>query len=257
MQDIRFFYNQLKTLDYDRYISIIFAPAEYRDSLVVLYCLNGEIAKISNIQKDFSAAMIKLHWWKETIETLEEKYKGHYIIEKLNLLIQNKTISKKFILDLIESYDFYVQNKQHNNIKELINHASINSSVLFEKSVVICNYNDNNIIRCAHSLGICWYILNNLFKEHLFIPKNIIEQNKDLENNHDSIKTVIDIAESYLATINHVTIPRNIRFLFILYLISKDMIERIKQSNYQIIRTTEKYNKLKLITKSYFYINKY
>jgi phytoene synthase len=58
--------------DPDRYLSALFAPAERRPLLFVLYAFNHELARIGETVKEPMAGAIRLQWWRETLESARE-----------------------------------------------------------------------------------------------------------------------------------------------------------------------------------------
>ncbi len=58
----------VRRVDPDRYLSALFAPAERRPLLFVLYAFNHEIARIGETVQEPIAAAIRLEWWHETLE---------------------------------------------------------------------------------------------------------------------------------------------------------------------------------------------
>ena len=58
--------------DPDRYLSALFAPAERRPLLFVLYAFNHELARIGETVKEPMAGAIRLQWWRETLESARD-----------------------------------------------------------------------------------------------------------------------------------------------------------------------------------------
>lgn len=54
--------------DPDRYFAALFAPADVRGDLFTLYALNHEIARIADSVREPMLGLIRLQWWRETIE---------------------------------------------------------------------------------------------------------------------------------------------------------------------------------------------
>jgi phytoene synthase len=55
--------------DYDRYISVLFAPQDKRGSLAALYAFNLELVRTGDAVKEPLAGEIRLRWWRDRIET--------------------------------------------------------------------------------------------------------------------------------------------------------------------------------------------
>lgn len=56
--------------DIDRYLAALLAPRSARDDLVALSAFVGEIGRIPMLVRDPLLAEIRLHWWRERLESL-------------------------------------------------------------------------------------------------------------------------------------------------------------------------------------------
>lgn len=57
----------LRSGDYDRYISVLFAPKDRRAGLAALYAFHLELARIQDTVKEPLAGEIRLRWWRDAI----------------------------------------------------------------------------------------------------------------------------------------------------------------------------------------------
>ncbi|HWU27141.1 MAG TPA: squalene/phytoene synthase family protein [Rhizomicrobium sp.] len=70
--------------DPDRYLSALFAPAERRPLLFVLYAFNHEIARIGETVQEPIAAAIRFEWWHETLESARDgRPRSHVVAQGL------------------------------------------------------------------------------------------------------------------------------------------------------------------------------
>lgn len=58
---------ELKALDADRYLSILYAPTDRRSALAALYLFNAEIAAARDRVREPMAGEIRLQWWRDAI----------------------------------------------------------------------------------------------------------------------------------------------------------------------------------------------
>ncbi len=58
----------VKRFDPDRYWATLFAPAEKRPLLFVLYAFNHEIARVAEAVREPMLGAIRLQWWREAVE---------------------------------------------------------------------------------------------------------------------------------------------------------------------------------------------
>jgi phytoene synthase len=60
--------DMLRRADPDRYFCTLFAPAEKRLGLAVLYLFNHELARAREVASEPVLALIRLQWWREVVE---------------------------------------------------------------------------------------------------------------------------------------------------------------------------------------------
>jgi phytoene synthase len=57
----------VRRADPDRYLSALFAPADRRSSLLALYALNVEVARVADTVREPMMGEIRIEWWRETL----------------------------------------------------------------------------------------------------------------------------------------------------------------------------------------------
>ena len=55
----------------DSYLSTLFAPADKRRTLIALYALDNELARIQKIVHEPMAGLIRLQWWDDVVDSLD------------------------------------------------------------------------------------------------------------------------------------------------------------------------------------------
>ena len=69
---------EIRRNDYDRYLSVLFAPRASRPYLFALYAVNHEIAKTAEIARDPMMGAIRLQWWREAFDELHAGEPRHH-----------------------------------------------------------------------------------------------------------------------------------------------------------------------------------
>lgn len=54
--------------DYDRWLSVLFAPADKRPALLALYAFNLEIARVRELVSEPRLGEIRMQWWRDALE---------------------------------------------------------------------------------------------------------------------------------------------------------------------------------------------
>ncbi len=74
----------VREYDNDRFLSALFAPADYREDLFALYAFNLELSKIRETVSEPLIGRMRLQFWRDTIPQLSgDKPPSHYLAEAL------------------------------------------------------------------------------------------------------------------------------------------------------------------------------
>jgi phytoene synthase len=86
--------------DPDRFLTALFAPAERRDALLVLYAFNHELARAREVASEPPLALIRLQWWREVVEGERRR---HEVASPLSEAIASGALDRLLLLPLIEA----------------------------------------------------------------------------------------------------------------------------------------------------------
>lgn len=94
---------ELRSLDFERYLSLLVIAEEPRRALTALYGLNAEIAKVRELVSEPMLGEIRLQWWRETAEHLfEGETRGHDVAACLAELLPGSLLGAEDLIDLID-----------------------------------------------------------------------------------------------------------------------------------------------------------
>lgn len=98
----------VRTDDRDRYLSTFFAPDASRPHLLALYAFNAEILKVRDSVSEPGLGMIRLQWWRDTIESIHagNGALGHPVAEALAAAIAAGGLPTQALLDLVTAHEF-------------------------------------------------------------------------------------------------------------------------------------------------------
>lgn len=98
-----------RAADPDRAIATLFAPAEARDDLFVLYAFNAELARIADQVSEPALGAIRLQWWREAIERAAcGEATGHLVADAFGEVLARRSLSRNRIAGLIDARTFDV-----------------------------------------------------------------------------------------------------------------------------------------------------
>ncbi|HQT46371.1 MAG: phytoene synthase [Acidocella sp. 20-63-7] len=98
----------LRRADPDRFFCTLFAPAEKRESLALLYLFNHELARAREVASEPLLARIRLQWWREVVEG---EGKLHEIATPLGAALAGGVFAAEDLLALIAAREAEAEEK--------------------------------------------------------------------------------------------------------------------------------------------------
>lgn len=97
----------LRAADPDRYLSVLYAPAEHRAALLALYGFNAEIAGVRDRIREALPGEVRLQWWRDTIASGVET--GHPLADALLKAIRTYDLPRRTFDAYLEAriFDLY------------------------------------------------------------------------------------------------------------------------------------------------------
>ena len=94
--------------DRDRFLSTLFAPDAARPHLLALYAFNVEINRIRDIVSEPQIGLIRLQWWRDTLDSLFDGGTGggHPVAEELAKAIVAGGLPRQALIDLVTAHEF-------------------------------------------------------------------------------------------------------------------------------------------------------
>jgi phytoene synthase len=90
----------LRRHDPDRFLTVLFAPPERRETLITLYAFNHELARARDVASQALLALIRLQWWREVVEG---EARAHEVGTPLVAMIADGRLDRTTLLALIEA----------------------------------------------------------------------------------------------------------------------------------------------------------
>jgi 15-cis-phytoene synthase len=91
--------NAVRRHDPDRFLTALFAPAQARETLFLLYAFNHELARAREVASEPTPALIRLQWWREVVEGVDRR---HELATPLRQAISGGQLDPAALLGLIE-----------------------------------------------------------------------------------------------------------------------------------------------------------
>ncbi len=92
--------SRLRRADPDRHFSVLFAPAEKRERLALLYLFNNELARAREVASNPMLALIRLQWWREVVQGSRKK---HELATPLSDALDAGLLPREELLALVDA----------------------------------------------------------------------------------------------------------------------------------------------------------
>jgi phytoene synthase len=100
----------VRTVDRDRFIASLFAPAERRGALHALYAFNAEVARVREVAHTALPGEIRLQWWSDVVDReRDDEANANPVAAALLATMERYHLGRDVLLDLIEArrFDLY------------------------------------------------------------------------------------------------------------------------------------------------------
>jgi phytoene synthase len=97
--------------DPDRFFTSLFAPAETRETLLLLYAFNHELARAREVASQPMLAMIRLQWWREVVEGTHRR---HEVAEPLSVALDAGALHRGDLLAMIDAREMEADDRVAN-----------------------------------------------------------------------------------------------------------------------------------------------
>ena len=96
---------QVRQGDRDRYLALLFAPAQARSGLAAIAAFNLELAKAASDISESMLGLVRLQWWREVVEEIESggPVRRHPVAEALSAATRSKQLPGKRLVAMIEA----------------------------------------------------------------------------------------------------------------------------------------------------------
>jgi phytoene synthase len=128
----------VREADRDRYLTILFAPAEHRDALFSLYAFNVEIARVRDLAREPMPGEIRLQWWREVLlgERAGEAA-AHPVAAALRETLARYHMASDRVLALLDARAFDLYDEPMATVADLEIYAIKTQSALFTMAAEI------------------------------------------------------------------------------------------------------------------------
>jgi len=175
----------VRAADKDRFLAILFAPAEHRAALFALYAFNLEIARIREVVREPLAGEIRLQWWNDALDGAGRgEVAAHPVASPLLAAIADYRLSVERFKELIAARRFDLHDEPMETLADLESYADKTSSNLIALAgEILASDRVPNFSALAHQAGLAYAITGLLkaFPVHaargqLYVPIEVLQR---------------------------------------------------------------------------------
>lgn len=174
----------VRTLDRDRYVADLFAPAERRDALFALHAFNIEVSRVREAITNPMAGEVRLQWWNDAlIGEARGDVAANPVAAALLDAITTYHLPKEALFALVDARIFDLYDDPMPNVNDLEGYAGETSSALIRlATLVLTGATDNASAEAAGHAGVAYAVTGLLraFPLHArrgqcFVPLDLLK----------------------------------------------------------------------------------
>ena len=175
----------VRTADRDRFLSSLFAPAEYRAALHALYAFNVEVARVREVAREPLPGEIRLQWWSEVVNGgRTEEATANPVAFALLTVIERHRLAVPALTALLDARRFDLYDDPMARLADLEAYGRKTSSALLALAAQILAGGEGEVTEpVANPAGIAYAIagLIRAFPLHaarrqLYVPLELLER---------------------------------------------------------------------------------
>jgi len=149
--------DQVRRMDRDRWLTMLFAAPEDRGPLAALYAFNQEVAKTRERVSEPMVGEIRLQWWRETIAGLYSAgVRGHPVAESLAEIVEARGLPQAEFQTVIDARSSDLYDDGTNSFDELTAYADASGGTLTRLAARICGAESEAALTAAERIGRAW-----------------------------------------------------------------------------------------------------
>lgn len=141
--------------DNDRFLSVLFAPADYREDLFALYAFNLELSKIRETVSEPLIGRMRLQFWRDAVpQMIAGTPPSHNVAEALAGAVQMHDLPPDYLNQIIDTRETDLDDIPPKDLDAVINYAEGTSSSLIKLAFGVLGVKTEQADICARHAGI-------------------------------------------------------------------------------------------------------
>jgi phytoene synthase len=172
----------VRKVDFDRFLTALFAPEDLRRDLFALYAFNYEVAKTAETVTQPVMGQIRLQWWREAIDEIYAgKPRRHEVVLALSAAVKRADLPRRYFEALIDARENDLEPAPFAEMRELESYADATSSHVMRLAGRVLGAGDT-LDEFARSAGISYAFMGILraipyhaARGRVFLPRDHVQ----------------------------------------------------------------------------------
>lgn len=154
----------VRDFDRDRFTTALFAPAERREALMLLYAFNVEVARIRESVREPMAGMIRLQWWRDTLAAAAagRPVDHHPIAGPLGELIRRHDLPLELFERLLAAREQDLDAGGPPDLAAAEAYAEDTSATLTILALMLLGVEGEEVFAAGRHVGIAWALVGQV-----------------------------------------------------------------------------------------------
>ncbi|SIS41197.1 phytoene/squalene synthase family protein [Insolitispirillum peregrinum] len=179
---------EVQRVDPDRFLTALFAPAEFREDVLAVYAFNSEIARIRETVNEPVLGVMRVQWWRDTLEAIyrdPQAVPAHPVAQALAAAIHRHTLPQELFDELLEARERDMDERPIPDQESLALYVRCTGGHLARLvAMVLCGH-DASVGEVAGKVGAA-YALGGLLRavpfharhDRLYVPTEILNDHQ-------------------------------------------------------------------------------
>lgn len=167
-----------RTYQYDRYIAATLAPRAARADLIVLAAFAGEMRRIPWTVSDSTIGMIRLQWWRDSLNSTPGQLSGNPLADSVNEMVARQQLPVGLLIGHIDAQEVELYSDLMDDMEQLRIHYLKREAGMFQLAARILRSErvSLSIDHAACAYGIARSVAEFAFRHdgrQLLIPRDL------------------------------------------------------------------------------------
>ncbi len=155
----------LRTHDYDRYLSALFAPSDVRDDVIALYAANAALERIGRSVTEPMLGEIRLQWWRDALrEAQDSKVTGDPVADAFVQTVRQRRLDPSRVSDMIDARTFDIGGEAMPDMRALRTYLGKTDGAVFHLASQVVGGASAAVAGLADQSGLAYGIVRMMWR---------------------------------------------------------------------------------------------